>query len=160
VKIKKINKRNFALFIMIFFVSILLLPRASFSADDPRNKECSQRSYKIEAYVTGEKYCVFPNGNKCLLEEFNEGRCGVEFKTENYCVKEGAPVWDKDKCCPGLIAYLKPYHIGQPSCIKISIFERIYNQLKYNPYLWMLGGLILILAVGHLIYRKIKRIYR
>ena len=161
------NPKNFILFVIISVAIILFIsPQISFSALYPiEAKECVQRGYRVETdlkadFTPDKTYCLFPDGSRCILEEFNEGKCGIEFKTENYCIKEGNIVWDKDKCCPGLRAYKRPNFIGQSSCMKISVFERIYNQLKYNIYLWGVWGLIIVFIVGYLIYRIIKRICR
>jgi hypothetical protein len=73
----------------------------SFAAINPIYKECMQRGYN----VSGE-YCVFPDSSQCLLEDFNGGKCGQKWMTDDYCIPEGSYVWDADKCCEGLVAYL------------------------------------------------------
>ena len=141
-------------------IIIFTIVFASFTsaAMDPRLKECLQRGYEIESASTPpyNKNCVFPDGNKCPLEDFNTGLCGEEYKTEDYCVKKGGPVWDADKCCEGTTAYIIPGFMGQKTCQSISIFEIGYNQIRYNITLWFFTGLIIILILlvflGRLIY--------
>ena len=146
------------------FVLLIALASAVSAAMNPAFKECMQRGYKIESYNSYStahaegQYCVFPDGSECLLEEFNSGRCGATFMTNDYCVKEGQFVWDRDRCCSGTIAYLKPYHAGQSMCIKISIPERVYNQLKYNMKIWLyLAVLAGLIASAVFIIRKIRK---
>ena len=98
----------------IFFLGIglfLLIPSLSFGAIDPVYKECSQRGYQLDG-----KYCVFPDSTKCLLEDFNNGKCGQEWMTDDYCIPEGRYVWDSGRCCEGLVAYLPDGMAGQATC--------------------------------------------
>lgn len=85
------------------------------------DKECLQRGYDVSYNQKENKtYCIFPDGEKCLLEEYNDGVCGSEYKIENYCIKEGDPVWDKNKCCNGLEPYIPVGVIGQSTCQPIG----------------------------------------
>lgn len=130
------------------FIFLVILSIYGFATMSDLNKECMQRGYEI--YLDPElkgTYCVFPDGNKCQIEEFNKGLCGSEYKTTNYCVKRGDFVWDKDKCCLGLKPYLAPYLAGHPAC------QPFYFSIIFNPYL-LIG---ILLVVGILIYWKIKK---
>lgn len=144
--------------IILIINLILLLPSVALAALDPQFKECLQRGYQ-QTYGADEiSYCVFPDGNKCALVDFNNGLCGTRYKNENYCVTEGRPVWDLKKCCPGTEAYLRPYHSGQPSCIQISTAEKIYDQIRYNPFNWIyLTGIILIFIISFIIFKIRKQ---
>jgi hypothetical protein len=140
--------------IILTITILIILSSNIFSAMDPRLKECVQRGYEIE--VESEKrYCIFPDENKCLLDEFNNGSCGIEYKTNDYCVKEGEFVWDEDKCCKGTQAYLPPNFAGQTRCIKISLIQKVLNQIKYNSFYSLF--IILILIITSLIIFKIFR---
>ena len=87
-------------------------------------KECMQRGYIFES-----KYCIFPDGSKCLNEEFNKEICGQEFMTKDYCIKEGVLVWDEEKCCEGLMSYLDG-RFGQPKCEQITLTRQINSFVK------------------------------
>jgi hypothetical protein len=144
---------------IVFTISILaLLPSTAFAALDPELKECLQRGYE-QVYEEDEtSYCIFPDGNKCVLTEFNNGTCGAQYKNENYCVAEGRVVWDAEKCCPGTEAYLKPYHVGQTSCTQISTLEKLYDQIRYNPFIWVYStGIIFIFIIFFIIFKVRKR---
>lgn len=59
----------------------------------PVYKECVQRGYQLEEdFEQGISYCIFPDNSKCLIEDFNNGVCGQEFMTEDYCIEEGIMV--------------------------------------------------------------------
>ncbi len=136
----------------------MILPSTAFAALDPEFKECLQRGYEQTYGEDETSYCIFPDGNKCVLGEFNNGTCGAQYKNENYCIAEGLPVWDTKKCCPGTEAYLKPYHTGQASCIQISTIEKIYDQIRFNPFTWMYaGGIISIFIIFFIIFKTKKR---
>jgi len=128
---------------------------------NPDLKECRQRGYEItydNIYRTGTAYCEFPDGNRCPLRDFNDGTCGAEYMIEDYCVKEGEPVWDSDKCCKGLWAYLPPLMTGQARCLsKPGIISTTLLMLYYliiaNPLL----SIAIVLIMGYIIFRLIKR---
>lgn len=147
---------------IVLLTMLILTAFSVMAAMDPRLKECMQRGYETQVYynhpthAAGE-FCVFPDGSECELEEFDAGTCGLKFKTEDYCVPEGKPVWDKDRCCPGTIAYLKPYHMGQPTCQVISLPERVYNQLQYNFYIQILLLLVVITVLVFFAYKFLKK---
>lgn len=119
--------------ILITIIVLIAFSTIVNAAMDPRLKECIQRGYET-TYDSEIQYCIFPDGNRCPLEDFNNGLCGLEYKIENYCVKEGLPVWDKDKCCEGTEAYLPPDVMGQPTCRDISLSQKISGQFLYLLY--------------------------
>lgn len=108
--------------IILLLASLFLLTISTASASmDPFFMECMQRGYESEG-IPPDNYCVFPDGSRCPMLQFNNGTCGKEFKIEDYCVKEGDFVWDKDKCCLGMEPYLKCGYTGQQTCRKIPSF--------------------------------------
>lgn len=119
----------------------LIIPFFSFGAINPIYKECMQRGYN----VSGE-YCVFPDSSQCLLEDFNGGKCGQKWMTDDYCIPEGRYVWDNDKCCDGLVAYLPEGMAGQATCQpkQATFFKRIF----IDSYI---GILLLTFALGVLL---------
>jgi hypothetical protein len=56
----------------------------------------------------------------CLYKSFLDGTCGQKWKTDDYCVPEGKPVWDTTKCCEGLHGYIMPTNDGQATCEKFA----------------------------------------
>jgi len=133
--------------VMIFVLVCLSFVSGAMYPDDPAS--CTERGYELI-----NESCVFPDGNKCDMYEFVVGICGAEYKTEDYCVEEGRPVWDKNECCEGTIAYLKPGMAGQAGCQDISIFERVCNQIKYGAYVWILGIIVLVILVAIYFMKK------
>lgn len=123
----------------------LLLPSVASAAMDPALKECLQRGYET-VFQNEKSYCVFPDKSECSIGEFNNGACGTQWKTENYCIAEGNLVWDTDKCCPGTEAYLAGKTLGQAECIKVSLSQKVYDQFRYNPFV-IFGSIGLILVV-------------
>jgi len=128
-------KKVYILILLVFIFNIALPANA---AIDPIWKECLQRGYKSEY-----KNCVFPDGSKCLVGEFNAGTCGAEFMTDYECIKEGSPVWDRDKCCEGLTPYSNPRAIGHPNCMEISLSD----WLEYQLYRWGITFSIVVIFI-------------
>ncbi len=60
---------------------------------------------------------IFPDSTICLIDDFNAGSCGQQWMTTDYCIPEGGAVWDEDKCCEGLEAYLPEGMAGQAICV-------------------------------------------
>ena len=145
--------------IIAIAILALTLPTITFAAMDPILQECVQRGYETEYSTDGlTGYCVLPDKSKCILDDFNNGTCGAQYKNEDYCVSEGHLVWGTSKCCTGTEAYLKPNHIGQPSCLRISAVQKIINQIKYNPLVWFGGvGTIFIFVIFFIILKTRKR---
>lgn len=130
---------------LIILSLLVLMAGAVNAAVNPVFKECVQRGYET-AKVNSTYYCLFPDGSNCTIESFNNGSCGSEFRTDDYCVEEGTMVWDEEMCCPGTEAYMPPGRLGQPACVKVSATEKLVDQLEYRPYL--LGVLVgIIIAV-------------
>lgn len=135
-------KKLLILTIMIISASFIV-----HAAMDPRLKECLQRGYSTTSFAQANEevtYCVFPDGESCPLEDFNNGVCGIEYKMEDYCVKEGMLVWDADKCCEGTESYLPVGWVGQPRCQQVSFGQKLSDEYKYRPFLKIA---IIILAV-------------
>jgi len=136
------------LLIIIFLFSILL---TLFAAMSPANKECMQRGYNVM-----NDYCILPEGKKCLLPEFNEGKCGQEYKIEDYCVKQGDYVWDMDKCCFGLNPSQPQGKsgevlLGHPTC------QPARYAFILNPYFYLYIVIVVIVAILLLWLIKKKR---
>ena len=109
------------------------------AAINPIYKECMQRGYSVDG-----DYCIFPDSTQCLLTEFNKKTCGQKWLTEDYCVEKGEYVWDSDKCCEGLIAYLPRGISGQATC-----------QKKKGPSFWVIS-LVIGLLIAMLFFLKTK----
>ena len=121
------------------------------AAIDPYFKEAMQRGYPIE----GDSV-VLPDGNKCLLEDFNNQVCGKEFFDQPYCVEEGKYVWDEDKCCEGLTSYLPAGIDGQATCQKKGKVD--FNETLRNPLLWLgILGFTALLFGSLLLAKKMMR---
>ncbi len=135
----------------------LFIPSISFAAMPPELKECMQRGYEVEYTQEGISNCILPNGNKCTLENFNAGTCGLEYKNEDYCVTEGLPVWDKDKCCPGTVPYTD--QIAQATCTRLSATQAILYQITQNfPTTLLSGaGIIFIFIIFFIILKKRRK---
>jgi len=148
---------------MIVFLLINVSVSAMMSDED---KECLQRGYEmVSGYylISGgyegilsnsDIYCLFPDRNYCLNSKFNNNTCGSKYKIENYCIKQGDPVWDIDKCCEGLEPYLPSSMDGHPSCQPFSV--RFIGELKYNPFYWFIE-LVFVLFIVYLIHRLVKK---
>ncbi len=147
---------------MIF---VLLLIPSMLARMSNEGKECLQRGYELDTgynlHWRGYEdipddplslFCLFPDRNYCLNSEFNEGSCGVEYKTEDYCIKQGDYVWDEDKCCSGLKPHLVA--IGHPTCQPFSV--RFTENLKYNPIYWF-GIIVFLVLIGYVVYRIRKK---
>lgn len=139
------KKFTISLLSFLVFIPIFVL-----AAMPPSDKECVQRGYEMNVgdNIPYIPYCVFPDGSKCPIEDFNKGICGAEFKIEDYCVKKGVPVWDKDKCCSGLRPDLSWGKIGQATCQPIF-------KIIYNPYFWPV-----LVVIGFLIFWLIKKLIK
>lgn len=118
---------------------VILLSVAVSAVMPPRYKECMQRGYNVT-----DDYCVFPDGSNCTLKAFNNGSCGEEFMTEDYCVEAGDPVWEEGMCCEGSEKYLPEGAVGQPHCKRI---EEKGEQNSASPnYLYYSIPVILLIA--------------
>lgn len=126
----------------------LLFITKAFGSIDPVYKECMQRGYYVEG-----NYCTFPDSSRCLLTEFNAGRCGQQFMTVDYCVKEGEYIWDRDRCCEGLEPYSSIDSDKQATCrSSSSITEEI---VVTHPITWIFLVAVLV-YMGYLSWKKSK----
>ena len=124
---------------------VLLVP-FTFAAMDPTTKECRQRGYETDVdRGVPIVYCKFPDGSRCRMEEFSEGTCGAEWKTENYGIKAGDYVWDQNCCFGNVPNTLGLLFIGQQRCIKIY----------QDPIFWL--GSIIAVVIIILIIKKLKK---
>lgn len=62
---------------------------------------CVSQGYDTET-VGKEHFCVFPNGSKCEMRAFYDGKCGQEFVKEVEC-STGKKLPGME-CCPGYIS--------------------------------------------------------
>ena len=140
----------------IFMILILLITFSviTSAAMDPELKECIQRGYDKETAPNLEPICVFPDNSNCTINDFNSGVCGEEFMTENYCIEEGLPVWDRNKCCEGTEAYARPNTDGQATCEQVSIYQKISDWLLYNLIFIVLILIVLIIVIVWIIKKK------
>lgn len=126
-------------FIDVFFTIFLSCLTVS-AAINPYYKEALQRGYAIDG-----DYVILPDSSRCLLDDFNNQRCGKDFFDLPYCVPEGKYVWDDNACCDGLAAYLPSGVDGQATCQKKGNID--FSETLRNPMLW-----IGILALTGLLY--------
>ncbi len=137
----------------ILLSTFLLCTITTQATINPIFKECMQRGYEVT--TEGDiDYCTFPDGSKCLLEDFNEQRCGQEFFNKEYCIEEGIYVWDTEKCCKGLVAYLPRDMVGQARCEKATKLH--LNNFKNSK--WPFGILLAaLLGLAMFLYVRYKR---
>lgn len=122
---------------LLLFLFVVLSVHGLKAAINPVYKDCMQRGYAVD----GDS-CVFPDGSKCLLEEFNSGECGQAFFNVDYCVPEGGYVWD-GPCCEGLEPYLPEGVAGQATC------QPVENVLiRYIRNSWLLWGLLVVILIA------------
>jgi hypothetical protein len=115
-------------------------------------KEVMQRGYSID----GDSV-VLPDSSKCSIDDFNNRLCGKEFFDLDYCVAEGNYVWDDEKCCKGLVAYLPEGVSGQATCRKKGKVD--FSLVLRNPLLWLSILAFTAVVYGSLLVAKkyIKR---
>jgi hypothetical protein len=106
--------KNFTSFTILVVFLFIELP--SHAMINPKYKEVMQRGYQMK----GDSV-VFPDSSMCLIDDFNAGSCGQQWKTSDYCIPQGGPVWDEGKCCEGLEAYLPEDMAGQATCQPIIV---------------------------------------
>lgn len=102
------------LILLAGWLAVNLFPIPASAALDPILKECVQRGYEF-AIRDGIEYCIFPDKTECLMDEFNQGQCGNDFKTNLYCVPQGQYVWDQYACCRSL-KYTENNGLAQATC--------------------------------------------
>ena len=126
----------------ILMLAVLIASPAG--AMDVRFKECLQRGYTTKSDpATDIKYCIFPDGSKCPLEEFNRGECGHEFLTDDYCIAKGNYVWDEGMCCEGTEPQLREGGL-QSRCMEVSYLEDLG---RINPFPFVVIGIVLLASI-------------
>ncbi|MFT7155318.1 MAG: hypothetical protein ACI8Q1_000319 [Parvicella sp.] len=118
---------------------------------DPYYKEVLQRGYEL---IPGDSV-KFPDGSKCSISKFNEGLCGQQWKTKDYCVAIGGEVWDENVCCEGLETNLAGDTDGQITCQPIA--DSWFSQSTVvNFFIGLLIPLGLFVFLGYNVKRKLK----
>jgi hypothetical protein len=127
-----------------------LLAISAHAAIDPYYKDAIERGYKLK-----NDSVLFPDGSLCLYKDFLENKCGQKWKTNDYCVPEGKPVWDTTRCCEGLVSFILPASDGQTTCEKMPGNE-LKSRLKW--LWWLFPGFLLFAVVFALrnVYNKRK----
>ncbi len=115
--------------VFVVFVFLLNIYTAK-AMIDPFYKEAVQRGYSMD----GDSV-ILPDKSKCSIEDFNNRVCGKEFFDLDYCVPEGEYIWDEEKCCEGLVAYLQEGVDGQATCRKKGKVD--FSEVLRNPLLWL-----------------------
>ncbi|MFI5204237.1 MAG: hypothetical protein ACHQF2_07050 [Flavobacteriales bacterium] len=115
---------------------LFLLGLPATSAIDPYYRDAIERGYRLK----GDSV-LFPDGSLCLYEDFLKNTCGQKWKTSDYCVKEGKPVWDTTRCCTGLVPYIMPGSDGQSTCEKLP-GHQLKSRLKW--IWWFFPGMLLV----------------
>lgn len=136
-------------------IVVFLLIQSQFlnAAIDSKYKEALQRGYTLD----GDSV-VFPDGTKCLLTDFNAGYCGLKWKSTDYCIPEGAYVWDDEKCCEGLEAYLPEGVMGQATCQPKEKITDEETGLSTTIVYFLLGLAIVFTAfIVFAVYTKYKK---
>lgn len=161
----------------LFLIMILILLGSVFAQQNPDHEECVQRGFDVigerglfEECLNGNYsnynecskiynqsgrniFCRFNDGNICLLDSFNDGSCGSEYMSDEYCVEEGVYVWDEGNCCEGLHPYPLA-NIGHPKCMNVSLKERVIDYMIISPTLTFgLLGLFFVLVIGFVVKR-------
>lgn len=131
------------LILLLFFISFGVTYH---SMIDPFYKEVMQRGYEI---LPGDSV-KFPDGSICSIVSFNNGQCGAQWMTSDYCIPEGEPVWDSHKCCEGLEPYLEDGVDGQETCQKIQEDSFFSSNTVLYFFIGVLIplGLFVILAIS------------
>lgn len=66
---------------------------------------------KLSSYI----YCTFPGGYKCSWINFQDEKCGLQYRKEIPCVKEGESIRTSfQQCCKGIPSY---YSGNCPGCL-------------------------------------------
>ncbi|HMO78896.1 MAG TPA: hypothetical protein PJ997_02725 [Candidatus Paceibacterota bacterium] len=104
---------------------------------------------------TGEVFCDFDDGGYCEIRDFYEGKCGLEYRRDFYCVEQGKPVFIFDTCCEGLVPHARRNLIGQGTCEPkiVALKENLIDYTIYNPAAWGIG-LVLLIASIWMVRRK------
>lgn len=138
--------------VQIFFTILYFSSLHSFSAISDEYKEVLQRGYAIR----GDSVQL-PDGQYCLIADFNAGICGGEWKNQDYCIPEGGLVWDEDRCCEGLAPWIAEGVDGHTICKKISKKNSMYLYLIYSLPVLLILFLILRRRGNQIKKQKRKR---
>ena len=143
----------------LLLLVVLIAPSLSYAAIDPKYAPAYERGYE----VFGDSV-VFPDGSKCLLEAFNDGRCGTMWMDVDFCVAEGRYVWNEENCCDGLEAYLPEGYTGQAKCVqkrktesKAEDSSNWYDIFLDSTMFWV-GVLFPFLFLAYLAFNVKRRI--
>jgi hypothetical protein len=126
--------------------TLLLGPAIAAARIDASHKECLQRGYSVDG-----GNCTLPDGVVCPVGEFNEGTCGAQYKTAEYCVAQGNYVWDEDKCCDGLVATEEDS--GDSTCKERSLLGRLIRR----PLFWVVLVAVTITIETQLVRKKLAK---
>jgi hypothetical protein len=119
---------------------------------NPYYKEVIQRGYEL----TPGDSVKFPDGSKCSVSQFNNGTCGQQWMSTDYCVAKGGAVWDANVCCEGLEPFLEEGTDGQSTCQPID--NSWFSQSTVvNFFIGLLIPLGLFVFLGYNVKRKLKQ---
>ena len=127
---------------------------------DPVYANALERGYQVV-----NDSVIFPDGSKCRVSDFNNRQCGQEWFNVDYCVEEGNPVWDENKCCDGLIPSAPENTDTQKTCVKNKKLKKKkdgpnwFESLLDNTMFWMglLIPFLLAAYVGISVKRRINK---
>lgn len=145
-----LNMIRFQKIVWVWLFLLLVQGAACHAAISPLYKACMQRGYAVE----GDS-CRMPDGSLCHLEDFNAGRCGKAFFDEPYCIPEGRMVWEAEKCCEGLVAWLPEGVSGQMKCVPESVQDPGAAVFS-SPWYWAGVGMLMAI-IGIELIRRIRR---
>ena len=132
---------------LLLSVLVLLLNLGTNAAIDSKYKEALQRGYEVS-----EDKVIFPDGSSCWLDEFNDSICGQEWMTDDYCIAAGTYVWDEERCCEGLVAYLPEETDGQATCVTLAEAQK-----KKKVISWITWGALLVITMATVFYYRQKK---
>ena len=123
-------------------------------AMNPAPPYCQNQGHQYWV-INGSALCLFDDGNSCDLRDFYDGTCGQEYVKEFPCVELGRPVFSNfEECCKGK-SHLSSFMVGQPIC---KTYSQIFtDNLKHNPFYWLVELIILFLLI-FAIYKVKKKI--
>jgi len=121
--------------IIIPLMMFVFLAVSVSAAMDPVPAYCEHQDYTFESGQDKNdgyySFCIFDENNKCDAREFYEGKCGLEYKKDISCRKEGEVLFSQfEECCEGLESSFGWWHkaFGQPSCIKkLNFFQKLWR---------------------------------
>lgn len=98
----------------------------------------------------------FPDSSKCSIDDFNSYSCGQKWYDVDYCVEKGKLVWNKKKCCDGLVATKQSS--GNYTCESEKKELSWYQKLFDNGLFWIGLSLpfIFLLYISLSVKRRIR----